>query len=80
MFILNDASKTSAFYSPIYITAYIGSVSKIKTNVLHPVLKEELWKLESKMRYKKYEEESKKITLDPKNYIEAIDICHMKLL
>ncbi len=28
MFILNDASQTSAFYSPIYITAYIGSVSK----------------------------------------------------
>ncbi len=69
MLILNDVSYTSAFYQPIYITAYIGSVSRIKSTVLHPALKEEVFRLE---RETYYDEESKKITLDPKNYIEAI--------
>lgn len=72
MFILNDVSYTSAFYQPIYITAYIGSVSISKSTVLHPALKEQVFRLERETYYEEYEEETKKITLDPKNYIEAI--------
>lgn len=73
MLILNDVSYTSAFYQPIYITAYIGSVSRSKSTVLHPAFKEEVFRLERETyEEEEYEQESKKITLDPKNYIEAI--------
>ncbi len=72
MLILNDVSYTSAFYQPIYITAYIGSVFKDKRTILHPGLKQELVNLERQMNDEEYEE-SRRIKLEPKNYIEVIE-------
>ncbi|WP_016948708.1 hypothetical protein [Anabaena sp. PCC 7108] len=46
MYVLNEASIAHTFCDPIFITAYVGSLSKSHETVLHPGLKKYLSTLE----------------------------------
>lgn len=73
MFILNQVSVASSFYNPVHTKAYIGSVSKEKKTVLHLGVEKHLTILKRELDCDEYEKYSRKVKLDPKNYLEAIN-------
>ncbi|MBD1216248.1 MAG: hypothetical protein H9536_02680 [Aphanizomenon flos-aquae Clear-A1] len=68
MYILNEASVAYAFCDPIFITAYVGSLSKSHETVLHPGLKKYLSTLEDEGHFRKIDN----IKSDINNYITAV--------
>jgi hypothetical protein len=72
MYVLNESSISHTFCDPVFITAYVGSLSKSYETVLHPGLKKYLSTLEGELTDKKYFQEEYNIKSNINNYTTAV--------